>query len=138
MVSGEALLQNGELSLQNFVGHRIPFFSKDSSVELSYSRQSSAPSYLSPAPTPPVNNLQPVRCGSRNVVCIRLIRRTSGAPTSKTKMDDLVDRAFFGFDPEQVYDEVYAICYNEFLQAAKCLRDTLLQVGAPLPRLLTR
>lgn len=46
-------------------------------------------------------------------------------------MDTLIDREFFGFEPEKVYDEVYAIYYNEFLQAAEYLRDTLLQVGAP-------
>ena len=46
-------------------------------------------------------------------------------------MDALVAGEFFGFDPEQVYTEVHAICYNEFLQAATCLRNTLIQVSLP-------
>lgn len=42
-------------------------------------------------------------------------------------MDDLlVATEFFGFTPEQLYHEVYAVGYNEFLSAVSSLRDTLL------------
>lgn len=34
---------------------------------------------------------------------------------------------FFGFAPEQLYHEVYAIGYNEFLAAVSSLREALLQ-----------
>ncbi len=41
-------------------------------------------------------------------------------------MDDQVTTDFFGFVPEQLYHEVYAIGYNEFLGAVSSLREALL------------
>ena len=34
---------------------------------------------------------------------------------------------FFGFDPDRLYHEVYAIGYNEFLAAVSTLKETLLE-----------
>ncbi len=42
-------------------------------------------------------------------------------------MDELVSTDFFGFVPDQLYQEVYAIGYNEFLAAVSSLREVLLQ-----------
>lgn len=41
-------------------------------------------------------------------------------------MDDLAASEFFGFVPEQLYHEIYAVGYNEFLAAVGSLRKTLL------------
>ena len=41
-------------------------------------------------------------------------------------MDDLAASEFFGFVPEQLYREIYAVGYNEFLAAVSSLRKTLL------------
>lgn len=41
-------------------------------------------------------------------------------------MDDLAASEFFGFVPEQLYHEIYAVGYNEFLAAVSSLRRTLL------------
>ena len=43
-------------------------------------------------------------------------------------MDELglVATEFFGFVPDQLYQEVYAVGYNEFLTAVTSLRETLL------------
>ena len=41
-------------------------------------------------------------------------------------MDDLAASEFFGFVPEQLYHEIYAVGYNEFLAAVSSLRDKLL------------
>lgn len=41
-------------------------------------------------------------------------------------MDDLAASEFFGFVPEQLYHEIYAVGYNEFLAAVSSLRNTLL------------
>lgn len=41
-------------------------------------------------------------------------------------MDDLAASEFFGFVPEQLYHEIYAVGYNEFLAAVSSLRKALL------------
>ena len=41
--------------------------------------------------------------------------------------DELTATEFFGFSPDELYNEVYAIGYNEFLAAVASLRETLLQ-----------
>ena len=41
-------------------------------------------------------------------------------------MDDLATSEFFGFVPDQLYHEIYAVGYNEFLAAVSSLRKTLL------------
>lgn len=40
-------------------------------------------------------------------------------------MEELVTTAFFGFPAERLYNEIYAIGYNQFLAAVTKLRDTL-------------
>ena len=40
-------------------------------------------------------------------------------------MEDLIASEFFGFVPDKLYHEVYAIGYNEFLTAVSTLRETL-------------
>ena len=42
-------------------------------------------------------------------------------------MDELVTWEYFGFHPNQLYHEIYAVGYNEFLSAVSLLRDTLLE-----------
>ena len=42
-------------------------------------------------------------------------------------MEELVAWEYFGFHPNQLYEEVYAVGYNEFLTASSVLRDTLLE-----------
>lgn len=46
-------------------------------------------------------------------------------------MDDrvisVIATKFFGFYPEQLYTEIYAVGYNEYLKAVSTLRETLLQ-----------
>lgn len=42
-------------------------------------------------------------------------------------MDELVAWEYFGFHPNQLYHEIYAVGYNEFLSAVSLLRDTLLE-----------
>lgn len=42
-------------------------------------------------------------------------------------MEELVATEFFGFDPDRLYHEVYAIGYNEFLAAVSTLKETLLE-----------
>lgn len=39
----------------------------------------------------------------------------------------LVAAKFFGFPPEQLYTEIYAIGHNEYLKAVSVLKETLLQ-----------
>ena len=41
-------------------------------------------------------------------------------------MDDLVTTEFLGFSPDQLYKEIYAVGYNEFIDAVKALKATLL------------
>ena len=41
--------------------------------------------------------------------------------------NELVASEFFGFVPEKLYEEVYAISYNEFLAAVTSLKEVLLQ-----------
>ena len=42
-------------------------------------------------------------------------------------MEELVAWEYFGFHPNQLYEEVYAVGYNEFLTAISVLRDALLE-----------
>ena len=41
-------------------------------------------------------------------------------------MDELVTWQHFGFHPNRLYEEIYAVGYNEFLRAVGVLRDALL------------
>lgn len=41
-------------------------------------------------------------------------------------MEELVAWEFFGFHPNHLYHEIYAVGYNEFLCAVSALRDALL------------
>ena len=41
-------------------------------------------------------------------------------------MDELVAWQYFGFHPNHLYGEIYAVGYNEFLRAVSALRDALL------------
>ena len=41
-------------------------------------------------------------------------------------MDELVTWQYFGFHPNRLYGEIYAVGYNEFLRAVSALRDALL------------
>ena len=43
-----------------------------------------------------------------------------------SKMEELVAWEYFGFHPNQLYHEIYAVGYNEFLSAVSALRDALL------------
>lgn len=45
----------------------------------------------------------------------------------KKARQDLVTTAFFGFLPERVYTEIYAIGHNEYLKAMSALRASLLE-----------
>lgn len=42
-------------------------------------------------------------------------------------MEDLVSTEFLGFSPDQLYKEIYAVGYNEFIDAVKVLKTTLLE-----------
>ena len=41
-------------------------------------------------------------------------------------MEELVTWQYFGFHPNKLYGEIYAVGYNEFLCAVSALRDALL------------
>ena len=41
-------------------------------------------------------------------------------------MEELVTWQYFGFHPNRLYGEIYAVGYNEFLRAVSALRDALL------------
>ena len=41
-------------------------------------------------------------------------------------MEELIAWEYFGFHPNQLYHEIYAVGYNEFLCAVSALRDALL------------
>lgn len=41
-------------------------------------------------------------------------------------MDELVAWEYFGFHPNRLYSEIYAVGYNEFLCGVSALRDALL------------
>lgn len=42
-------------------------------------------------------------------------------------MEDLITTKFFGFFPERVYTEIYAVGHNEYLKAVTTFKDALLQ-----------
>lgn len=42
-------------------------------------------------------------------------------------MDDLIATKFFGFYPQQLYTEIYAVGHNEFLKGVSLLKETLVQ-----------
>lgn len=42
-------------------------------------------------------------------------------------MEDLITTKFFGFFPERVYTEIYAVGHNEYLKAVTTFKEALLQ-----------
>ena len=61
-----------------------------------------------------------------SLACVATIRTDRSGRVLLAAMEELVAWQYFGFHPNRLYGEIYAVGYNEFLCAVSALREALL------------